>query len=111
MTSEIYTALADLFSDTILVSGFVSSSETGDRTYSAGVTIDCMVFGKQQLVKNSQGQDQISTVQVITKGYYGINPLDLIQIPVRFDLREPAIISVEKYTDENGPHHETIYFE
>ena len=70
MPSDIYSQLSDMFPDSILVSGFVSADEKGERTYSAGVSLDCQVTGKSQVVMNLEGQPQKSTVQIIVAGAF-----------------------------------------
>lgn len=110
MPSEIYSDLAELFADKVLVSGFVSADELGERSYSAGVNVPCRITGSHRIVLDREGQQRLSTMQMICKGAYSLTPDDLYTLPARFDPRYPQCISVQRHTDENGEHHETVFF-
>lgn len=120
MAAPLIGELAELFPDDVTVEPFVSADENGDATYGTAFTVKARVIGRTKLVADSDGQEQVSSVQALLAGAFGVTAEDRFTLPVRFstnsrnpsDLgaRQPRAISIDRETDENGAHHETVQF-
>ena len=111
MADPIVDDLADLFTDTVTVEPVVGADGFGDTTYGPGVTRAARVSGKIMTVRDQGGQETVSTVQVTLAGAFGVTVKDRFTLPARFVPTQPLPIAVKEASDENGPHHETVYFQ
>lgn len=102
--------LLEFFPDNITIETFVSSDGMGARTYGPGVIWKGRVKGQHKLVRDTDGVDQMSTVNVVFAGAPGCSAKDRFTLPARFVPQQPKAISIDSSTDENGPHHERVYF-
>lgn len=111
MADQIVDDLLDFFSDELLVQERLSVDNFGRPTYSPTVlSIPAKITGKVQLIRSEAGQERVSTVQATTAGAFGLTTSHLYTLPARFDPLQPPALAVAKITDENGPHHERVYF-
>lgn len=120
MPDEIYTELAELCADTVVVQTYLTSDIEGQASYGSTRTLIARVIGRTRLVLGSDGVEQVSNVQVVFPGPVGVTAQDLFTLPVRFSAdpnnpsnlraRQPQAIAVDRESDENGAHHETVYF-
>lgn len=110
MPAPITGALADMFPDTVVWEAVTPGGGIGSDTTAAPVNLTCRVSGKIRRVRGLDGVERVSTVMMVVPSTPGIKTGDLITLPTRFDPRQPSIIAVAKQTDENGAHHETVYF-
>lgn len=101
--------LLELLPDTIVVTPVGTFDGFGAETPGTAKTYRAWVAGRIQQVRMADGKIIRSTVQAIVAGT-GIKVTDVITLPSRFTPRQPPIIAVDKATDENGAHHDTIYF-
>jgi hypothetical protein len=105
--------LADFFPDTI--SGQPGSQNAyGDFVASGSATsVNCYISQKARtLVDRTSGREVVSTVKVTIDGVPGFNTRDYrYTLPARYapgtDLEAMAWKSV---SDEDGPHHEVLFF-
>ncbi len=111
MADPIVDDLADLFTDTVTVESCVSVDGFGNPTYAAGAARAARVSGKVMTVRDQQGHETVSTVQVTLAGAFGVTVKDRFTLPARFVPTQPLPIAVKEASDENGPHHETVYFQ
>jgi hypothetical protein len=120
MADPITDDLADMFVDQVIVERFVSVTQSGDASYGAPETYTARVIGRTRLAMDQDGREHVSNVQAMFPGPYGLTARDRFTLPVSHsanpndptDLtaRQPQAIAVDRSPDENGPHHEVIYF-
>ena len=123
MPSPITEDLAELFADTITVEPYLSETRYGVPTYGASFPCSAKVTGRTKIAIDSDGVERVSNCQVVIKGAFGVSPQDRYTLPVRFSInplattpegllegRQPRAIAVDQESDENGAHHETVYF-
>jgi hypothetical protein len=102
--------LMDMFPDTISWEKFTASDRYGKELYNPAVSLKCRIGQGVSLVRGATGQEVTSTLRVLVPSTPGIQLKDRITFPSRYTTRRPPIITVIPPSDENGPHHETIYF-
>jgi hypothetical protein len=111
MPKPIIDDLLDMFPDTVDVEEPSAYDTYGRPTgYGTKKTIAARVTGRIMVVKGMDGQEKVSTVQVVIAGVVGVTPQARVTLPARYVPNQPKVIAVSKATDENGPHHERIYF-
>jgi hypothetical protein len=112
MPASIVPALLDLFSDTVTLERAGTPNTFGEVTYSAAVSPSprARIVEKTMQIRNLSGQRVKSSQHIILAGVYNVTILDRITLPDRYPLRTPKIVGTKISTDENGPHHETVYF-
>lgn len=112
MADSIVNDLADMFPDTVDVQpGYLDGF--GDFIASgAVVSPNCLIEGNVVLTRDTQGREVVSTMQVNVAGDYSLT-VDghRYTLPARYSPRSLlTAIGIEKASDENGAHHETIFF-
>lgn len=117
MAEPITGELLDLFPDVVgwerakrNVDGSVNEDRYGVRQYEAPVSLQARVTGRVQIVRGADGQETVSSVQATFPGAFGTSTEDRYTLPARFVPRVGQALSVMHATDENGPHHERVYF-
>lgn len=99
-----------MFGDSIDVEPYVSADGMGDPTYGPSFPMPCRIVGNSMTVKDRTGKEVTSTVQVTAAGLFNLTDDDRFTLPAGYDPQQPPAIRVDKVSDENGPHHETIKF-
>lgn len=102
--------LEDMFPDTVVMETLSSGDRYGAKTASTSVSISAYVSGRETKVRDNQGQMRTSSVHATLAGCYGATPDHRFTLPDRFNPRQPVVLAVMRSTDEDGPHHETVYF-
>lgn len=110
MADPILNDLDELFADIITIEPYTGSDSMGDPTYGSATTWKAKVRSHNMLVRDPGGREVISTVSVNIKGCPNLSIFDKVTLPADFTPRTPDIISIEKHRDENGPHHEKVFF-
>lgn len=118
MADPILDDLLDLFPDTITVHPGYLDGTGGFIPSGAVASYPAFISGGQRLIRDTDGQEVVSTVFVLV----GATPTlttdrHRYTIPSRF-IPDGSIIpsgqlqaiSARKVSDENGPHHEELYF-
>lgn len=100
-------AWLDCMSSTITREPFVSHDKYGEETYGAAVPIQCRVQEKIERVAIASGEEVLSRGRVYLGSITGVETKDRITLP---DGTTPEILSVQKVNDEDGPHHEVLFF-
>jgi hypothetical protein len=100
----------DMFPDTVTVRTMSAPDAYGHRTLVSSADFRARVIGRVQVVADPGGQEQISSVQAIFAGTYGLTVEQEYTLPVRFSPRTPTPLSVGHATDELGASHERVYF-
>lgn len=108
----ILTDLSDMFPDTITCQpGTLDAFGTFTASGSA-VTPSCYIEGEIRLVRDLNGQEVVSTLQVIVADTQGLT-VDGYRytLPARFSPNSNLkAIGVERVSDEDGAHHERLLF-
>jgi hypothetical protein len=102
--------LLDMFPHSVVIEPYLTSDGMGKRSYGAAVTWRARVKGQQKLVRDFAGVEKLSTVNVVFAGVPGVKAKDRYTLPVQFVPRQPKAISIDHSPDENGEHHERVYF-
>lgn len=111
MPAPIIGLFLELMPDTISVRTAGAISTTGVVTsYGAATPRLCYISGKVRQIRDSSGQIRVSTLKVIVGGVFGLTVLDEYTLPSRFDPQMMPAIAVQHVSDENGPHHEVVFF-
>ena len=111
MGDPILEDLDECFPDTITHESYLSSDGMGGtEVYATATTWKARIRDGHKLVRDRGGRLTMSTVQVTIKGVPGVKPHDLVTLPSRYDPQTPAIIGTSTASDENGVHHERVFF-
>jgi hypothetical protein len=122
MPASITAKLSDMFPDTIIVERRLSVSGTGVEVYDTAnpVSMKALIMGRNMMILGQDGKEYVSTLQAIADGVYNVSANDRFTLPERHSRnpqnpsalagRQPKARSVAKQSDENGPHHEVVYF-
>lgn len=102
--------LAELFPDIVQVITRSAADEEGNTTVVSSVDLPARVIGKVRTVRDAGGNEKMSSVQALFPGVYGLTTDMEYILPIRFIPRNPRPISVGHGTDEEGAHHERVYF-
>lgn len=94
--------LADLFSDTVVITPGYTDDFGGWVASGQVRNFPCRIEGHVQLIKRSDGQDQASALRVIFGGYPNLDiERDRFTLPTRFSPKTNLkAINIEKVFDE-----------
>lgn len=96
-----------LLNQMITIAPATGLDSEGMRTYGAAVSSAALVIGKQKMVRDAQGHDAVSSVQVYVDGTVLVTAESRITLP---DGTQPVILAVSSYPDENGViDHKVVY--
>lgn len=110
MPAPILPELLDLFPDTVTVEEPLGFTTRGVPTgYASAKTYRARVLGSLRMVRGADGQERVSSMQILVGSSDQISQKARITLPARFTPRTPTVITVRPATDENGPHHSRIY--
>jgi len=110
MPPPIIPDLLDFFPDVVLVEPFLGKTTLSSSTYGTVVSHPAKVQGRHTKVRTSDGTEQVSSVNVLFAGVFGVQVRDRFTLPTRFSPTQPTPLAVSRATDENGAHHERVYF-
>jgi hypothetical protein len=109
-----------MFPSDLIVETYAGSDEFGSDNFEDPVTLSAQISGRMLSVVGSDGQEHVSRVQATVPGPYGLTAKNRYTLPLEYSLepwnpdnlgaRQPEAIAVAREPDENGPHHETVYF-
>lgn len=68
------------------------------------------VSGEHKIVRDRQGIEVLSTVNVAFAGSWGLTVDDRYTLPSEFLLQRPKPLSVKRAHDGDGAHHERVFF-
>ena len=79
----------------------------GDITFgSTGTAINCRYIRAAKMVRTNAGEERVSGSHVWLSGAFGVRAEDKL---VLSDGTAPQILTVERFSDEDGPTHEVVY--
>jgi len=113
--------LLDFFPDTVVVEKWLSSDDNGTDTWDVAhpINVPARVTLSMRTERGAGGDEHtVRDLHFVTAGVYNLDSKDRFTLPVRFSLdksgslasRQPRARSVTQKSDENGPHHEKVYF-
>ena len=102
--------MLDMFPDTVLVQTPGTPDGFGADTPGTAVPRSAHVYDRIRQVVGQDGQMRQSSVTAVFAGAFDLTVNHVYTLPVRFVPRQPKALVVAKRTDENGAHHETVYF-
>ena len=86
----------------------VSTDGYGTATWSSSTkSYRCRVVEKQTLVHTFEGDEQMARTVVWVRSTSTFGPWDKITLP---DGTTPRLLAVEDYPDEDGAHHQRLFF-
>jgi len=98
---------AEMMVDTVIIEpGLTTTEFYAQPSFGAPVSYRARVVRENRMVRSDTGEEQISRTHVWIFGIAGATPKDRITLP---DGTQPLIMTVDRYPDENGPHHEVVY--
>ena len=102
--------LADMFADVVGVQTVSAGGGLEDPSLGTLIYRSARVSGQITLVRDVTGQEKVSRVMAIFAGDFGLTVDHYYTLPLRFIPANPPAIAVHSHTDENGAHHQTVYF-
>jgi hypothetical protein len=113
MAEQLIADLADLMVDTLQVERMLTEDGFGGKTYSAPENLPCRLKGNHQIVRGFDGEEHLSTVEALMAGVFNLDAEDkftLVPSVGTFNPTSPTAINIKVVPDENGPHHEKVFF-
>lgn len=103
--------LLDLFPDTVTVEESLGEDKYGKALgYGPAKVYPARVAGQIKMVRGMDGQERVSSLQVLLGTNEKISVKARFTLPARYVPNQPKAIAVRESTDENGPHHNRVYF-
>ena len=99
--------LRDMFPSTAAWAPLTGRAESGAPTYGAGTSFAARLVRRHKLVRDTQGDQVVSTAHVWLLGSPAVAPDDRVQLA---DGTAPPIVAVERFEDEAGASHTKVYF-
>lgn len=97
----------DCMPSTITREPFVDDDKYGERSFGAGVAVQCRIQEREERVVIQSGEEVLARGRVYLGVITGASTKDKITLP---DGTTPEILAVRKVDDEDGPHHEVLIF-
>lgn len=113
MAEQLIDDLAELMVDTLRVERLSAETGFGGKTYGAPENFPCRLKGNHQIIRGTDGEEHLSTVEALMAGVFDLDVEDrftLVPSAGSFSPASPAAIQVKVVPDENGPHHEKVFF-
>jgi hypothetical protein len=97
----------ELMTQTLTLEPRSAVDKYGEESYGAAVSVTCRIVGMPKMVRAADGREVVSNGHAFTSGPSGATVTDRLTLP---DSTHPVIIRVDSFPDEDGPHHDIIYF-
>lgn len=102
--------LIDMMPDIMVVAPITRNGMGTIGTPGTSFNVSVKIKEGEKLVRG-EGKTVTATIWAITGGVYGLNLTDFqYTLPARFRPRKPEPVAIGNATDENGMHHQIIYF-
>jgi hypothetical protein len=103
--------LDEFFTDSVTYEAYDGTrDEAGDPNYATGIAYTAYIRGGQFLVRDSDSKETISTVRATFNSAPGFDHRGRFTLPSRFRPNQPRVLMIKRVADENGPHHEVVFF-
>jgi hypothetical protein len=76
----------------------------------AVIAVRCRCKNGEEKVAGKDGKETVSTVHFVTDKVYGLTVDMEYTLPSDFTVSSPFPVAVGRPRDEQGPHHEKVYF-
>ncbi len=113
MAEQLIDDLAELMVDTLRVERLSAEDGFGAKTYGAPEDLPCRLKGNHVIVRGFDGEEHLSTVEALMAGVFDLDAEDkytLLPSAGTFKPVSPKAINIKVVPDENGPHHEKVFF-
>lgn len=110
MPDEIISELLDMFGSTMIYEPPLTPDESGDVPFGPPITIPVRFVGGHKPIRDRTGREQMSTVRAWCAGIFDLDIDGRFTLPSPHDPSQPEAIDVRVIDDENGPHHEVVFF-
>ena len=90
---------ADWRDYTITIAQFTSFDKYGEPSYGAGASTACYIEMSPKLIRDSKGQQVVSSARMYIIGDGTVTPLDKVTLP---DSSSPPILKVDHYYNDVG---------
>lgn len=109
---SIISDLAEFMVHTIIATPITRDAYGDEVSAGAPLNIRCYIEGGRRMVQDFKGAQVVSKLMVVLFGVYGVEDHDYRwTLPAGFGPSTPRrALSVDVFSDENGPHHEVVYF-
>ncbi len=87
-----------------------TSDNFGETTYGGAFIVKGRIKGGNKITRNRDGKEVVSTIQFTVNGVFDLSTDDRYTLPSPWKPTQPVAVNVEISTDENGPHHEKVFF-
>jgi len=98
---------ADCMPTDIDIASFVSHDKYGERSFGAPSTVKGRLQYREERITIPSGEEQVARGRIYLAELTSVQPEDMVTLP---NGETPEILSVRRVNDENGPHHEVIFF-
>lgn len=97
----------DLMTQTLTLEPRSAIDKYTEETYGTATSVLCRIVGMPKMVRAADGREVVSNGHAFTSGPSGATVKHRLTLP---DGSQPVIIRVDSFPDEDGPHHDIIYF-
>jgi len=103
------TDFLDFMTETVTIEPFASRNAYNEATYGTAQSITARVVGKVKMVRDSKGEERVSTKTVYLATADMFDPEDRLTLPVGSVPLTPPILAVSSFPDEIGAHHTVLF--
>lgn len=100
---------ADLMHDQVVICPYLGQDGYGQPTYGDPVTYPARVTGRLQRIATFQGEEKVSTTEILLLNSPGIDPRSQITLPAGFLPQQPPILATLRQKDDLGELTEIVY--
>jgi hypothetical protein len=90
---------ADWRDYTVTIAQFTSYNKYGEPSFGSGTSTACYIEMSPKLIRDSKGQQVVSSARVYIVGDSSVTPLDKVTLP---DSSSPPILKVDHYYNDVG---------
>lgn len=110
MPDSIIDDLLDLMATTITFEPLDDQAGSGKKSYGDPIEVEGRLSFGNELTRDLQGREVVSRCQFWAAGVFGLTTEGRYTLPSERAPTNPPAIRVDIIDDENGPHHEKVYF-
>lgn len=99
----------DLFVHTLTIAPYTGVNSYGEATHGTPVSYSAYIEGRMRIIRDSQGQERVSSATCYVATTAAISPKDKLTLPSGWTPQTPAILAVQRVADERGDSHVVLY--
>jgi hypothetical protein len=100
-------ALLTLLNQHVTIEPVASLDGYGQQGFGTGVVVDCLIVQKNNVVRDAQGVEVVSSTQLWLDGTVSVTAQDRLTLP---DGSHPVILAVQSMPDIDGTIHHKVVF-